>query len=1304
MKRYLFCLPISLFSLPLSPQLQTGEADFHSAENRLEIRAGDLVHIDWDSFSIEAHETVHFLQPDAQALAVNRVLSAHPSELMGCLNANGRIVLINTNGVVVGKEALIDTGSFIASTLDCKNFELFEGDSREAIVNLGTIKAENGDVLLIANRVENGGSIQASGLCGLIANPEVLFKPAGFEGLYVRGNSFSDAFVCEATNRGSIRAGNVAIFGEINHLTEGSKIDVSSDFGGGTVLIGGDKQGLNTQYQNGRYLVFDRGAQILANGLKDSDGGKVILWSDGVAGCYGQIEATGVNGGFVEVSGKEFLDYQGLSDLRGSTGNAGILLLDPSDIVIGPATAGTVTNAIAGFAFPAGCNLNCNAVNATVPINSIQSVGNASTVSVATITAQLVLGSLVIDAAGGAGAGGGTITWAAGNDFVAPAFNSGNDLILNASGNVTILSNVQNSGAGRVAINATGIGTTVSINTHANVQAVSFGSLNGLTQICAPNANLSLLGGNGAGRRAQIGYVVPNGTNSNSTINVTCNNLLLESGVGVVSAAQIGHGPSAGTALSNSTIICPISVNAAGNITLRTQPAPAGVSANTWNKIGHGGLLDNVAPLANYRGDVAVNCEGALNMTVNKTGDTTIISAIGHGSTITNTANPTQGNIDVFARGNINLGFRDFNLPPVNVTPFTSGIFLGHTSGGTVTNSNVTVYSCGNILVDTSNVRAPGTINASIGNSLAANATSDLTVIAAGSVTINAGDAANVARTRFACIGSFVNGTYNGSVRVIAGTSVNISFNSDVPLLLAGLNMVNIGYNSSGAASNSNTYVAAGTDIVIRNFAAGAAVTSSCGIVGVNDVNVVAFNDILVTSDAPNAAAFAFIGPTQYNRGSETRVYAGRDIIATNNTITANRALLGRSNQAVGVNSTSVTIRAQDDIQLSSDIFLPADGLTSGDILIEADAQFDIGDFINYNGSQVISIADQGIVGSAVNTQFARINCTNVNCINALPIGNSMPDQLVVPNEIGGFRIAKGNNLPALPLAPLVLRTSSGDITVRSASTQRSSGPPLNLLLQPQNLAIGTATNELNLSTISGNIEIWGSTDPTAVPPTTETNCIPTVVDSFNDITIDQVITTSGTVLISANHDISMTAASSIDTTTGDGAVTLIVDNQAPVFPFIGTSTVGAGAGRFSMAMGSTITTGAGPLSIYTALQNLNSINGTLNGALFAPGALFGNSPTEIWCTYFCTPIFTGPNFRVAYKNCLVDAIQEASVIVAQFFVDLHPYNEFPGWAESFTASVMAQNGEMEFSRPYWLRRRHLNIINQPKTWTIIAY
>ena len=119
----------------------------------------------------------------------------------------------------------------------------------------------------------------------------------------------------------------------------------ASGLQGGTVRIGGDYQGRGS-LPNAQRTFIDPGSVIRANGVNpDStsalgDGGRVIVWSDQVTQFYGQIEAKGGDragdGGFVEVSGKHHLTYQGGTNVAAPAGQDGTLLLDPENIWIVP--------------------------------------------------------------------------------------------------------------------------------------------------------------------------------------------------------------------------------------------------------------------------------------------------------------------------------------------------------------------------------------------------------------------------------------------------------------------------------------------------------------------------------------------------------------------------------------------------------------------------------------------------------------------------------------------------------------------------------------------------------------------------------------------------------------------------------------------------------------------------------------------------------------------------------------------------------------------------------------------------------
>src|SRR5688500_2847683 len=103
---------------PTGGQVTAGAASFEGGASALTIRqASDRGIIHWQDFSIGSGESVTFLQPGASSAILNRVTGGKRSDLLGALQANGNVYLINPSGVLVGAGAVIDTNSFIASTL-----------------------------------------------------------------------------------------------------------------------------------------------------------------------------------------------------------------------------------------------------------------------------------------------------------------------------------------------------------------------------------------------------------------------------------------------------------------------------------------------------------------------------------------------------------------------------------------------------------------------------------------------------------------------------------------------------------------------------------------------------------------------------------------------------------------------------------------------------------------------------------------------------------------------------------------------------------------------------------------------------------------------------------------------------------------------------------------------------------------------------------------------------------------------------------------------------------------------------------
>jgi filamentous hemagglutinin family protein len=103
--------------------------------------------VNWQGFSVGQGARVDITQPSASSAILNRVTGSTPSSIAGQLNANGRVYLVNPNGIVIGKGGAVRTGGgFVASTLGIRDDDFmagrneFAGNGRSAaIINRGTI-------------------------------------------------------------------------------------------------------------------------------------------------------------------------------------------------------------------------------------------------------------------------------------------------------------------------------------------------------------------------------------------------------------------------------------------------------------------------------------------------------------------------------------------------------------------------------------------------------------------------------------------------------------------------------------------------------------------------------------------------------------------------------------------------------------------------------------------------------------------------------------------------------------------------------------------------------------------------------------------------------------------------------------------------------------------------------------------------------------------------------------------------------------------------------------------------------------
>ncbi len=400
-------------------------------------------------------------------------------------------------------------------------------------------------VLEASSLTESGGRIILSAGDDINLGTDSMIAADGQHGGAIRVQAQSGTLL--ARGRVSARGeagtgGTVELLGTQVGLVNAARVDASGGTGGGTVLVGGDYQGNNPAIQNASRSYVGADAVIAADAREDGDGGKVIVWADEATQMYGAISArggaSGGNGGLVETSGKQWLDFQGRADLRATNGSAGTLLLDPTDITISGA-ANTPTSAFGGGMF---------SNPTTTPSN----------LAVGTLTDQLALGNVTVSTASGL-AGAGDITV---NNAI--SYTSANSLTLSANRSITIVAGsggISNAGTGAVTLTGAGAGSIAaneSITTGGGAIALTSGT-GGITlaaskAIDAGAGTIAVNAGGGAANLTSGNLRTSNATAAAVAITnattLALGNVVLTGG-GTLSVSHSGAGTqSAGTSIS----------------------------------------------------------------------------------------------------------------------------------------------------------------------------------------------------------------------------------------------------------------------------------------------------------------------------------------------------------------------------------------------------------------------------------------------------------------------------------------------------------------------------------------------------------------------------------------------------------------------------------------------------------------------------------------------------------------------------------------------------------------------------------
>ncbi|MBD2175859.1 CHAT domain-containing protein [Pseudanabaena sp. FACHB-1998] len=529
-------------------------------------------------------------------------------------------------------------------------------------------------------------------LTGQVAQAnQVVVKPDGSIAL-VASPSASDLVVKDgmAIASGKIdvssniaKGGNVGIFGNQVGLVN-SLINASGNTGG-TVLIGGDFQGKGV-VPNALQTYVNSSSQIFANGLLTGDGGKVIIWADRATQFYGAITARGGdisgNGGFVEVSGKQNLVFDGNVDVRAANGKIGTLLLDPTDITIST-SVNTPTLTLGGVFSDA----------VTTPSN----------LNIATLQAQLGLSNVTVSTASGLG-GLGNIT------INSPlTLFSTNTLTLQADNDINLNAAIAIPGSTNLIFNAgrdfNGVAPTISVR-DITITAATGNITSGIIRsditsdpnrnagnitLSAPNGNITT-----GDLTARVNLIVVGDAGNGGAIAVTSRGDISTGNLQSSSNASSGNSGNG----ENITL-----VSNSGNISTGFFISSANGNGNAGNISINGlnlaidGNID-LSAVSGRAGDLTLT--GNLDLTTNKTLSTS--GGISGNIDLSNanitgnqslTINAGSGNVTLGAVGNSTTSFGDLSIASNGATTFNNPVFANtiistSTSGNTIINRNLT--------------------------------------------------------------------------------------------------------------------------------------------------------------------------------------------------------------------------------------------------------------------------------------------------------------------------------------------------------------------------------------------------------------------------------------------------------------------------------------------------------------------------------------------------------------------------------------------------------------------------------------
>ncbi|HTQ33521.1 MAG TPA: filamentous hemagglutinin N-terminal domain-containing protein, partial [Stellaceae bacterium] len=573
------------------------------------------------------------------------------------------------------------------------------------VANAGSIIADGGRVYLTAvaarnvagGVVNNGGLIQARGTVekdgaiyltgeGGDVTAGGTLDVSGSDGGSVVIRSDATTLVSGNVNAAGASGGGgtVEVLGQQVGLTGQAVVDASGQTGGGNVLLGGDFHGADPLVQNASQTYVGPDTVITADAVASGNGGKVAIWSDNATQFYGSVSARGGaqggDGGYVEVSGERYLDYQGRVDLTAPTGSMGTLLLDPTEITITHASPPDTGITVTGT----GPFLD----TATAPVTGgILTDGTINTqLNTANVTVQTSLGDIAVNTGVAIAPSGGSNTSTLTLDSAANIAWNGN-WSYNNNGQLTQIAGNNISGTGVL---------TVSGTSPVSLQASSGIGSSGTPLAISGNDTLTLTAGAGGAYISNTGNVDVNGTSSGA-FDITGSGTLTNAS-GAISGATVAL-----ISTGDMTVANGVTATGGGQVMLTTNA---------------GSITESGAGLVNTTGTLTTssvtgqtlggaNTIAGFNATNSTNGGVTLTNTGTLGVTVSDTA----GGVTIDNTGNVTIASISEGSGDIGVS--ASGTLTADGTVSTTTSGNVSLQSV-NTLTANGTVQAAGSGSVSL--------------------------------------------------------------------------------------------------------------------------------------------------------------------------------------------------------------------------------------------------------------------------------------------------------------------------------------------------------------------------------------------------------------------------------------------------------------------------------------------------------------------------------------------------------------------------------------------------------------